>query len=107
MNSANRNQRIKRLLFIFNSSSGEVAKANETSTGPLGVGRPRAVGCAGLTLTEDGGAAVVAPEGVGPPGQGPGAAPLVLPRARGVLLHPGQQEVLEVFNCGTERAGEA
>lgn len=49
-------------------------------------------------LTEDGGAAVVAPKGDRAPGEVPQAAPVLLPGGRILLFHPGLQKVLEVLH---------
>lgn len=54
--------------------------------------------CVGCTLTEDGGAAVVAPKGHRSPGKMPRTASILLLGARIFLLHSGLQEILEVLH---------
>lgn len=52
----------------------------------------------GRTLTEDGGAAVVAPEGDRSPGQSSRAVPVLQPGAWRLFTRLGLQQILEVLH---------
>lgn len=54
--------------------------------------------CVGRTLTEDSGAAVVAPKGDCSPGQSPRAAPVLQPGGLSLCVRPGLQQILEVLH---------
>lgn len=54
--------------------------------------------CVGCTLTEDGRAAVIAPKGDRSPGKMSRPAPVLLPRARILLVHSRLQQILEVLH---------
>lgn len=72
---------------------------NETATaGPLERRLPAGVKCVGRTLTEDGGAAVVAPEGHCSPGQNARAVAVLQPGAWSFFTWPGLQQILEVLH---------
>lgn len=56
--------------------------------------------CAGLTLVEDDGAAVIAPKGACSPGKNPKIALFLGPQGCILLSNSGLQQVLEVFHYG-------
>lgn len=66
--------------------------------GPLERRLLAGVKCVGRTLTEDGGAAVVAPEGHCSPGQSARAVAVLQPGARRLFARLGLQQILEVLH---------